>query len=158
MFGSASPSCLARSGRGSNVSARDRPLRVKGSYVTQFEDLGLAPGLTERLAEAGLKAPTPIQEKAIPLALEGRDVLGLAQTGTGKTLAFGLPLMHRLLEQQSKPLPRSVKALVLAPTRELVNQIADNPEDLCRGQPPEGAHRCRRPVDQPPDQHAGTRL
>ncbi|MGI3164616.1 DEAD/DEAH box helicase [Pseudooceanicola sp. 200-1SW] len=94
--------------------------------MTQFEDLGLAPGLTARLAEAGLTDPTPIQEKAIPLALQGRDVLGLAQTGTGKTLAFGLPLMHRLLEQPGKPLPRAVKALVLAPTRELVNQIADN--------------------------------
>ncbi|MEL6992457.1 MAG: DEAD/DEAH box helicase [Pseudomonadota bacterium] len=89
-----------------------------------FDMLGLKPVLNAALKEAGLKKPTPIQNKAIPLALDGRDILGLAQTGTGKTLAFGLPLVQRLLENPGKPEPKTSKALILAPTRELVNQIA----------------------------------
>ena len=91
-----------------------------------FDMLGLSPALNKALSKAGLKTPTPIQNQAIPLALEGHDIMGLAQTGTGKTLAFGLPLMEQLLNEDSKPAPKTVKALVLAPTRELVNQIADN--------------------------------
>ena len=91
-----------------------------------FEMLGLAPALNEALSRAGLSQPTPIQNQAIPLALEGHDILGLAQTGTGKTLAFGLPLVDHLLAAPEKPAPKTAKALVLAPTRELVNQIADN--------------------------------
>lgn len=91
-----------------------------------FEMLGLAPALNKALANAGLKTPTPIQNQAIPLALKGDDILGLAQTGTGKTLAFGLPLMEQLLADEGKAPAKTVKALVLAPTRELVNQIADN--------------------------------
>lgn len=91
-----------------------------------FDMLGLSPALNKALGKAGLKTPTPIQNQAIPLALEGHDILGLAQTGTGKTLAFGLPLMEQLLTQPGKPAAKTAKALVLAPTRELVNQIADN--------------------------------
>lgn len=94
--------------------------------MTKFADLGLDPKLVAAVAEAGYETPTPIQVKAIPLVLEGRDVMGLAQTGTGKTAAFGLPLIHQLLSNHDKRQPKSVKALVLAPTRELVNQIADN--------------------------------
>ena len=94
--------------------------------MTTFSDLGLAPTLLKALDHAALTVPTPIQEKGIPLALEGHDVLGLAQTGTGKTLAFGLPLIHHLLKMQGKPEPKSVKALILAPTRELANQISAN--------------------------------
>ena len=86
-----------------------------------FDMLGLAPSLHEALEKGGFKEPTPIQAKAIPLALEGHDILGLAQTGTGKTLAFGLPLIDGLMNMQGKPAPKTVKALVLAPTRELVN-------------------------------------
>lgn len=78
------------------------------------------------LKSAGFTEPTLIQKQAIPLALEGHDILGLAQTGTGKTLAFGLPLLDALLDAQGKPKPKTVKALVLAPTRELVNQIAES--------------------------------
>ncbi|MCI4660848.1 MAG: DEAD/DEAH box helicase [Neomegalonema sp.] len=74
----------------------------------------------------GFETPTPIQAGAIPQVLSGRDVMGLAQTGTGKTAAFGLPLVHKLLGQPGKPQERCIKALVLAPTRELVNQIAEN--------------------------------
>ena len=88
--------------------------------------LGLKPELNAALVRNGFSEPTPIQNQAIPLALQGHDILGLAQTGTGKTLAFGLPLMEYLLQNPGKPRPRHVKALVLAPTRELVNQIAES--------------------------------
>ncbi|QFU09726.1 ATP-dependent RNA helicase RhlE [Rhodobacteraceae bacterium THAF1] len=95
--------------------------------------LGLAPALLSRLAERGLDTPTPIQAKAIPHGLQGRDVMGLAQTGTGKTIAFGLPILQGLIEDGSRPAPKSVRALVLAPTRELANQIADNLRPLSGG-------------------------
>ncbi|WP_412506602.1 DEAD/DEAH box helicase, partial [Roseovarius sp. SYSU LYC5161] len=98
-----------------------------------FDMLGLAPTLNTALARAKLTNPTPIQAKAIPLALEGHDILGLAQTGTGKTLAFGLPLIDNLLAAPGKPAPRTAKALILAPTRELTNQIADNLRPLTQG-------------------------
>ncbi len=98
-----------------------------------FDTLGLAPALNEALVRAGFSQPTPIQVEAIPLALAGHDILGLAQTGTGKTLAFGLPLIDRLLAQPGRPAPKTAKALVLAPTRELVNQIADSLGVLTRG-------------------------
>ncbi|APX24039.1 MAG: ATP-dependent helicase [Rhodobacteraceae bacterium] len=98
-----------------------------------FDMLGLSPALNEALSRAGFSEPTPIQNQAIPLALEGHDVLGLAQTGTGKTLAFGLPLIDALLAQPGKPAPKTAKALVLAPTRELVNQIAESLKALTDG-------------------------
>jgi len=101
--------------------------------VFDFEMLGLAPTLNAALKRAGLTEPTPIQAQAIPLALEGHDILGLAQTGTGKTLAFGLPLIEQLLAQSTKPLPKTAKALILAPTRELVTQIADALRGLTLG-------------------------
>ncbi|MEM6577440.1 MAG: DEAD/DEAH box helicase [Pseudomonadota bacterium] len=91
-----------------------------------FEMLGLKPALNDVLKRVAFSQPTPIQNKAIPLALDGHDILGLAQTGTGKTLAFGLPLVDALLDQPGKPKPKTVKALVLAPTRELANQIAES--------------------------------
>ena len=95
--------------------------------------LGLSPKLNAALERAGLTEPTPIQNQAIPLALAGHDVMGLAQTGTGKTLAFGLPLIEHLLAQPGKPAPKTTKALVLAPTRELVNQIAESLRGLMDG-------------------------
>lgn len=91
-----------------------------------FEDLGLMPRLVKKLTEQGIKDPTPIQIQAIPHALKGEDVMGLAQTGTGKTAAFGLPIMHHLLKEGSKPEKKSVRGLILAPTRELAGQIKDN--------------------------------
>lgn len=94
--------------------------------MLDFDTLGLAPALNEALSRAGFTKPTPIQNQAIPLALEGHDILGLAQTGTGKTLAFGLPLIEHLLAAPSRPAPKTAKALILAPTRELVNQIAES--------------------------------
>lgn len=91
-----------------------------------FEDMGLPARLCSNLAEMGFDTPTPIQEKAIPLALEGRDVMGLAQTGTGKTASFGLPMLALLGRMEGKPQPKTVRGLVLAPTRELAKQIHDN--------------------------------
>ncbi|MGR3483974.1 MAG: DEAD/DEAH box helicase [Paracoccaceae bacterium] len=91
-----------------------------------FEDMGLSPRIVSRLAEIGLTDPTPIQAGAIPPAMQGHDVLGLAQTGTGKTAAFGLPLIEALSATAGKARPRGADALILAPTRELARQIADN--------------------------------
>ncbi|MGV6803697.1 MAG: DEAD/DEAH box helicase [Ruegeria sp.] len=97
-----------------------------------FDMLGLAPALNDALKRANFSQPTPIQNQAIPLAMNGHDILGLAQTGTGKTLAFGLPLIDHLLAQPGKPAPKTAKALILAPTRELVNQIAESLRELTR--------------------------
>ncbi len=91
-----------------------------------FDMLGLQPRLVAKLAEQGITEPTPIQKKAIPHAMNGRDVMGLAQTGTGKTAAFGLPMIHALMGLGVAPEPKSVNGLILAPTRELANQIAEN--------------------------------
>ena len=89
-----------------------------------FSDLGLADLLLRALKTEGYTQPTPIQQKAIPSVLQGKDLLGLAQTGTGKTAAFALPILQRLLENHVRPQPGTVRALVLAPTRELAAQIA----------------------------------
>lgn len=100
-----------------------------------FADLALAPALLRALGEEGYATPTPIQARSIPLLLAGRDVLGLAQTGTGKTAAFVLPLLHRLAASPC-PAPRGgARVLVLAPTRELVSQIADGFASLGRHLP-----------------------
>lgn len=93
--------------------------------LLDFDMLGLSPTLQAAVKAAGYDTPTPIQNQAIPLALEGHDIMGLAQTGTGKTAAFGLPLVEHLMKMEGRPQPKCVKALVLAPTRELVNQIAE---------------------------------
>ncbi|MHC9235411.1 DEAD/DEAH box helicase [Pseudooceanicola sp. 502str34] len=98
-----------------------------------FETLGLAPSLLARLAELELTTPTPIQTRAIPEAMDGRDVMGLAQTGTGKTLAFGLPIADKLLRDGGRCAPRQARALVLAPTRELAKQIHDNLREVLKG-------------------------
>jgi len=97
--------------------------------------MDLPPKLVARLNEMGIKDPTPIQKQAIPHALNGRDVMGLAQTGTGKTAAFGVPLVAQMLENPKKPSPRSVRALVLAPTRELAQQIMQNLKGFCENTP-----------------------
>ncbi|MBA4335168.1 MAG: DEAD/DEAH box helicase, partial [Methylobacterium sp.] len=91
--------------------------------MTQFTDLGLAEQLLKALASEGYTTPTPIQAQAIPHILQGRDLLGAAQTGTGKTAAFSLPLIHRLLSQPRRMETRQVRALILSPTRELAAQI-----------------------------------
>ena len=103
--------------------------------MTTFADLGLSEQLLKALALTNLTTPTPIQEQAIPHIMAGSDLMGLAQTGTGKTAAFGLPLLHRILDIGHPPGPRNVRALILAPTRELVTQIADNLTTFTKGTP-----------------------
>ena len=95
-----------------------------------FFELGLNARMVSRLERLGLTQPTPIQEKAIPQALQGRDVLGIAQTGTGKTAAFGIPLVVALSKQQERCRPHTARGLVLAPTRELAGQIVENLKGL----------------------------
>ena len=91
-----------------------------------FSTLGVAEPLQRSLAAENYLHPTPIQAKAIPLILAGRDVLGIAQTGTGKTAAFGLPLLQKLATNRVHPEPRGARALILAPTRELAIQIDES--------------------------------
>ncbi len=92
--------------------------------MTKFSDLALDPRVLQAVEEAGYETPTPIQEQAIPPALEGRDVLGIAQTGTGKTASFVLPMVTLL--GQGRARARMPRSLVLAPTRELAAQVAEN--------------------------------
>ena len=92
--------------------------------MTKFSDLNLSPKVLKAVEEAGYATPTPIQEGAIPPALEGRDVLGIAQTGTGKTASFTLPLITQLARGRARA--RMPRSLVLCPTRELAAQVAEN--------------------------------
>ena len=94
--------------------------------MTSFAGLDLAQPILRAIADEGYTTPTPIQGKSIPPLLEGRDLLGVAQTGTGKTAAFALPLLHRLADNAGKSHPRQPLALILAPTRELAGQIGDS--------------------------------
>ena len=103
--------------------------------MTKFSDLALDPRVLQAVTEAGYETPTPIQAEAIPHALEGRDVLGIAQTGTGKTAAFGLPILHHLLALQGRPAPKTCRALVLAPTRELAIQVSEAFQRYAAGTP-----------------------
>ncbi len=100
-----------------------------------FSGLGIRGPLAVALEERGFTTPTPIQALSIPHLLEGRDVMGLAQTGTGKTAAFGLPLLQRLLEQGGKPSSKRPRSLILAPTRELAAQIHDELGKLAQHTP-----------------------
>src|ERR1700730_14504564 len=94
--------------------------------LTSFQDFGLDDPISRALKEENYLTPTPIQAQTIPLALAGRDVVGIAQTGTGKTAAFALPILHRLLQNRIKPQPKACRVLVLSPTRELSGQILDS--------------------------------
>lgn len=94
-------------------------------FVTTFKELGLAKPIMAALAHEGHTSPTPIQAEAIPSLLGGHDLLGIAQTGSGKTAAFTLPLLHRLIEAPGKTQPLSPRALILTPTRELAGQVRD---------------------------------
>ncbi|WP_072573890.1 DEAD/DEAH box helicase [Granulibacter bethesdensis] len=91
-----------------------------------FDSFGLAEPILQALQAASFHKPTPIQAGAIPPLLEGRDLLGIAQTGTGKTAAFSLPLLQHLMQKRERPRAFSTRALILAPTRELAVQIDDN--------------------------------
>ncbi|MBC7491269.1 MAG: DEAD/DEAH box helicase, partial [Novosphingobium sp.] len=94
--------------------------------MSYFSSLGLAEPILRALEAKGYTDPTPIQQQAIPALLAGRDLLGIAQTGTGKTAAFALPSLHRLAANAKPRQPASCRMLVLSPTRELAAQIADN--------------------------------
>src|SRR5204862_130321 len=99
------------------------------SSTPSFDELGLRPELLRAVAEAGYTTPTPIQSQAIPTILQGLDVMGGAQTGTGKTAGFALPILQRLLPHASNspsPARHPVRALILAPTRELAIQVEES--------------------------------
>ena len=100
--------------------------------MTEFSTLGLSEPIMQALALKDYGQPTPIQAQAIPLVLQGRDLLGIAQTGTGKTAAFMLPSIDRLVQSNKRPQPRTCRMLVLAPTRELAGQIAENAKAYSR--------------------------
>ncbi|HEX4736284.1 MAG TPA: DEAD/DEAH box helicase [Allosphingosinicella sp.] len=97
-----------------------------------FETLGLSQPVLQALALKEYSTATPIQAQAIPILLQGRDLLGIAQTGTGKTAAFMLPSIDRLAAANKRPFPRNCRMLVLAPTRELASQIAESARDYAR--------------------------
>jgi superfamily II DNA/RNA helicase len=100
--------------------------------MTEFSDLGLSPATLKAVADTGYTTATPIQAQAIPVALAGQDVLGIAQTGTGKTAAFTLPMIDRLAAGRAKA--RMPRALVIAPTRELADQVSASFEKYAKGQ------------------------
>ncbi len=103
-----------------------------------FDHFGLDPRIVAAVRSMGYSTPTPIQSKAIPIVMQGRDVMGAAQTGTGKTAGFALPIINRLLPQASasmSPARHPVRALILAPTRELAEQVAENVKMYIAGTP-----------------------
>ena len=124
-------------GRAKKVRAEGAPelfvRRAIPDMDTEFTRMGIDPRVAINLPDLGLTDPTPIQREAIPALTEGRDLLGLAQTGTGKTAAFSLPMLTRLLIKGERAEPASCKALILAPTRELATQIAQNVEAFAHG-------------------------
>ena len=135
----ASLSWLQLTGKAPTCTEIPRILRrQKEKYLTStssFQDFGLDTRILDALAERGYSEPTPIQTKAIPPVLEGRDVVGLAQTGTGKTAAFTLPLLQRMIEDTDPDLDGVVQILVLSPTRELAAQIRKCVVDYSRSLP-----------------------
>jgi len=94
--------------------------------LTSFNEFGLAEPILRALAQEKYVTPTPIQAQTIPLACQNRDVIGIAQTGTGKTAAFALPILNHLFNKRQRPAQKSCRVLVLSPTRELSGQIADS--------------------------------
>lgn len=107
----------------------------KEAQVLRFEDFGLAEKILRALSDQGYTSPTPIQEQAIPVVLQGHDVMGAAQTGTGKTAGFSLPVIQTLLPMANtsmSPARHPVRALILTPTRELADQVAENVQNYAR--------------------------
>ena len=94
--------------------------------MLSFKELSLNEAILVNLEKVGYSTPTDIQARAIPLLLEGHDLLGIAQTGTGKTAAFTLPIIHQLLKSEEVRLTGQPRALILAPTRELASQILES--------------------------------
>ncbi|MGB4347711.1 MAG: DEAD/DEAH box helicase [Burkholderiaceae bacterium] len=109
-----------------------------GVALTRFDQFGLAPAILQALTDQGYLHPTPIQAQAIPVVLQGRDVMGAAQTGTGKTAGFSLPIIQLLMAQansSASPARHPVRALILTPTRELADQVAENVKAYSRHTP-----------------------
>ena len=98
----------------------------KDTQLTKFTDFGLDANLLKALETEGYTIPTPIQAQGIPVVMSGKDLLGIAQTGTGKTAAFALPILHRLAANPQPPMRKGTRVLVLSPTRELASQIAES--------------------------------
>ncbi|MDP3820806.1 MAG: DEAD/DEAH box helicase [Burkholderiales bacterium] len=116
-------------GAAADLSTDESTLPESPPVALEFSSVGLAPSLQRAVAVQGYTLMTPIQAKAIPIVLAGRDVMGAAQTGTGKTAAFSLPLLHKMLRHENasmSPARHPVRALVIAPTRELADQVAAN--------------------------------
>jgi ATP-dependent RNA helicase RhlE len=114
--------CRPPGGRaGRKLTYMERP-----SLLTSFRDFGLADPIQRALREKNYLTPTLIQAQTIPIALTGRDIVGIAQTGTGKTAAFALPILNRLLENRIRLRPKAARVLVLSPTRELSRQILES--------------------------------
>jgi ATP-dependent RNA helicase RhlE len=104
-----------------------RPFRRIESFIlNSFNEFGLAEPILRALTDENYQTPTPIQAQTIPLVMSGRDVVGIAQTGTGKTAAFALPILHRLFTNRHRPAQKNCRVLVLSPTRELSGQIGDS--------------------------------
>lgn len=106
--------------------------------VTSFSSFGLHPDLLSSILAAGYSTPTPIQAQALPVVMQGRDVMGAAQTGTGKTAAFSLPILHRLMPfatHSASPARHPVRALILTPTRELADQVGESVKLYCKNTP-----------------------
>src|SRR5450830_470465 len=114
------------------------PAPAPAAPTVSFADFGLAPDILRALTEQGYSHPTPIQAQAIPVVLQGRDVMGAAQTGTGKTAGFSLPIIQLLLAHASSsmsPARHPVRALILTPTRELAVQVAENVQAYAKHTP-----------------------
>lgn len=122
------------SSNNNNNSTTSDSSQSAASEVSSFGDFGLHADLLKAITKSGYTKPTPIQAQAIPAVLAGRDVMGAAQTGTGKTAAFTLPVLHRIMpfaSHSTSPARHPVRALILTPTRELADQVAENVERYC---------------------------
>src|SRR5690606_13655834 len=126
------PERTAQRGPGMTTTCGVHRTQIGSPFVTSpdFARLGVPTSLTAALAPMGITEPTPIQAATLPDSLSGRDVLGRGRTGSGKTYAFLLPLVARLLETPKRRAARRPRSLVLAPTRELASQIADSLKPL----------------------------
>src|SRR5690606_6630129 len=121
-----------------NFMMSENPSPASSAPALRFEDLGLSPQILQALNDQGYAHPTPIQAQAIPIVLQGGDVMGAAQTGTGKTAGFSLPIIQRLLQfanTSMSPARHPVRAVILTPTRELADQVADNVKAYSRHTP-----------------------
>ncbi|MHA2503656.1 MAG: DEAD/DEAH box helicase [Candidatus Kariarchaeaceae archaeon] len=108
------------------------PAVITSEEIGTFASMGLSEDILGSLYDIGYREPTPVQKLAIPLILSGKDILATAQTGSGKTAAFALPLLQFILSKETKNKKRQPTVLILAPTRELVTQICENIDDYCK--------------------------